>query len=385
MKLRNLLVMLLLLTGAVLFVACEGERGPAGPAGPVGPAGPAGKDGAQGAAGTPGPAGADGRAGEDGEDAASQYFDPRCDIVNGIQALTRTLTGTGGADVLCGNRFSNDIRAGGGNDIVYGGDGGDRLIGGDGDDTLYGEGGQDHFYLAQDAGDNKFIGGDGYDIIYHGISPTAATTKLFSNIISLPSQVVALSLTLDLSSGSFDGSSLSGAGMGSFTFESIEDIFGGSRNDTLTGNDKDNWIHGERGNDTINGKAGNDTIEGAGGNDTLTGGAGDDLIYPGGGADTLTGGEGADTFLIKKGDGTDVIKDFDLTEDMIYFRDFTKGGEPITVGSGKLTVGGTEVVIHDANGSPDNIKAGKIKSEKKYRFVTATAGQEKRTFTFTDN
>ncbi len=63
-------------------------------------------------------------------------------------------------------------------------------------------------------------------------------------------------------------------------------------------------------------------------------------------------------------DEDDVIKDFDLTEDMIYFRNFATGGETITVESGKLTVGGTDVVIHGANGSPDNIKAGKIKSEK---------------------
>ncbi len=387
MKVYKFLVMLLLLTGAVLFVACEGERGPAGPAGKDGAQGPAGKDGAQGPAGPPGPAGADGRVGDQGE----PYGDSRCDVLNGIQGVLgfnqNNLTGTADDDVICGTRVVNHISAGAGDDTVYGGDGGDILIGGDGNDTLYGEGGNDHFYLLRQKGANKYIGGAGdNDMVVLQTAPAASVNMdvlgLYNSLGTYSEKII-----VDLSSGTLDlasqFSTFTTEGM--FVLEGIEDLYGGGGNDTLTGTDQDNSIFGAGGNDTLNGKAGDDTLIGLNGNDTLDGGAGDDMLFGWAGDDTLTGGVGVDTFLIKKGDGTDVIKDFNLTEDMIYFRNFTKGGEPITVASGTLTVGGTDIVIHGASGSPDNTKAGKIKSEKRYRFVSHTYDKNTRRYSFTDN
>ncbi len=383
MKLHNFLVMLLLLTGAVLFVACEGERGPAGKDGKDGkdgargPAGPAGNDGER------GPAGADGSAGADAS------YDARCDVSNGIKASggTPKIYGTDDDDVICvGSNGNNEIRAKGGDDIVYAGGGDDKMVGGAGDDTMYGEGGNDHFYIFQQTGANKWIGGEGKDVVYfQKENPGSTLTESVGEYTWDDRDVVSTNMTLDLSSGSFDGATGGLSDTGSFTFEGIEGILSGSGNDTLTGNDLDNIIQGLFGNDTIKGEAGDDNLLGSGGNDTLFGGSGDDTLFGGSGNDTLTGGAGADIFLIRKAYGTEVIKDFDLTEDMLYFRNFTKGGETITVASGKLTVGGTEIVIHDANGSPDNIKAGKIKSEKKYRFVTATYNGKTLNYTFTDN
>ena len=59
----------------------------------------------------------------------------------------------------------------------------------------------------------------------------------------------------------------------------IENGFGGSGNDTITGNDIANILRGNGGNDTINGAGGNDTLDGGTGVDVLIGGAGDDTIY----------------------------------------------------------------------------------------------------------
>ena len=70
------------------------------------------------------------------------------------------------------------------------------------------------------------------------------------NLGNAAAQVVNAGLTLTLSASN-----------------TIENVTGGSLNDTITGNSLANALAGG---------AGNDTIEGGGGNDTLTGGAGND-------------------------------------------------------------------------------------------------------------
>ncbi|HEY0844567.1 MAG TPA: DUF4214 domain-containing protein, partial [Noviherbaspirillum sp.] len=50
----------------------------------------------------------------------------------------------------------------------------------------------------------------------------------------------------------------------------IESAKGGSRNDTLVGNDADNRLWGNSGNDTLEGGAGNDTLDGGNGSDTAS-------------------------------------------------------------------------------------------------------------------
>ncbi len=380
LRLRNLLVMLLLLTGAVFFVTCEGERGPAGPAG---------KDGAKGDKGDTGergPAGEDGVAGAKGDDRTG---DSRCDRSNGmdVSAGVKLIYGTDDADVICANDSDNEIRAGEGDDTVYGGDGIDKMIGGDGDDTLYGEGGNDHFYIWEQKGANKWIGGDGKDLIY--LRREASASRLNLGLYTRnDNDMVSDDISFDLSSGSFDGTSLSNTG--TFIFEGIEDVYGGSGNDTITGDAKDNFLNGDIGNDTLNGGAGNDILNGSPGNDTLNGGAGDDTLYGYEGNDVFTGGDGADIFQIAHADNPDlmVIKDFDLTEDKIYFRGFPAedANRAITVSGGKILVKAVEFVeIHNAAGSGDNTKALSIKNDKKYRFVSATYNGKTRTYTFTDN
>ncbi len=386
MKLRNFLVMLLLLTGAVFLVACEGKRGPAGKDGAQGPAGPAGKDGAKGDKGDPGPAGADGRAGSDG----TPFGDPRCDVSNGMLAVLGVgdnITGTDDDDVICGTRVVNDLRGQGGDDIVYAGDGDDKLVGGAGDDTLYGEAGIDHFFIRSEAGDNKFVGGEGKDILYFSDPPTSKS--ITPNNVGIYSQIggqiwVSANVTFDLSSGSYDGTGLSGTG--TFTFEGIEDVISGAGADTITGDDQDNFIYGQGGNDTLTGGAGDDVFFGGDGTDIINGGDGDDVLWGWTGKDTFTGGAGADIFTIAKNRGLKVIKDFNLSEDYIYFQGFSAGGETIGVSGGKISVGGTEYVeIHDENGAVDNTKATRIKDDPRHRFTAHTFSPKTKTYTFTDN
>ena len=71
----------------------------------------------------------------------------------------------------------------------------------------------------------------------------------------------------------------------------IENAYGGSGNDVITGNVAAN---------ALNGLAGNDTLNGLGGNDTLGGGDGNDVLDGGTGADRMLGGTGSgnDTFYV---------------------------------------------------------------------------------------
>jgi Ca2+-binding RTX toxin-like protein len=58
--------------------------------------------------------------------------------------------------------------------------------------------------------------------------------------------------------------------------KNIEDIFGGSAGDSITGDGKDSYFVGNGGGDTLKGGGGRDTLAGGTGNDVLTGGSGAD-------------------------------------------------------------------------------------------------------------
>lgn len=66
----------------------------------------------------------------------------------------------------------------------------------------------------------------------------------------------------------------------------IENAFGGSGDDMLSGNQVANRLDGNAGDDLLFGHAGNDVLYGGNGDDTLAGGAGMDLLFGGHGHDT---------------------------------------------------------------------------------------------------
>ena len=111
---------------------------------------------------------------------------------------------------------------------MVGGPGNDSLDGGYGNDTLIGE-----------AGNDLLDGGFGFDLIDGGSGIDTVTYSFYSGPI-----------VADLSTNqvSFPGNSTLVD-----TLSSIENVIGGSGNDTIIGNSADNNLYGGAGHDTIEG------------------------------------------------------------------------------------------------------------------------------------
>ena len=174
-----------------------------------------------------------------------------------------------GDDVLLGDYgyFTSagaaELLGGMGNDTLYGQDGADQLYGEGGNDLL--EGGTDNDQLAGGSENDTYVfDGDqvlGSDTIAEAVTPFGGT-----DTIDL-SQTSGWSVTLDLSSVATQAVTPNlqitlPAG------NVIENILGGSRDDTLTGNALDNRLEGRAGNDTLTGRDGDDTLIGGNGSDT---------------------------------------------------------------------------------------------------------------------
>ena len=155
----------------------------------------------------------------------------------------------------------DDLYSSGGRNLTYSAI--ERLTGGNAADTFIFANGATH--------DGSINGGAGTDLLDY--------------------QAYTSSVTVDLFAGTATG--VSG------TVSNMENVNGGSADDSLTGNGVDNVLNGYAGNDTIYGLGGNDTLIGGNGNDQLYGGAGNDTygFSNGWGVDDIheTAGEGSDT------------------------------------------------------------------------------------------
>ncbi|WP_225772765.1 calcium-binding protein [Inquilinus sp. Marseille-Q2685] len=242
------------------------------------------------------------------------------DALHGDAAANR-LTGRSGDDILNGH---------GGDDVLAGGAGADQLTGDAGVDTVdysisgagvtvdlaagagtggdaqgdtlatvenvIGSGFDDHLYgdaganaLTGGAGDDTLRGGGGADVIDGGDGSD------FANY-----QGSAAAVTVNLLAGTASGGDAQGD-----TLTGIENLYGSSFDDQLTGNDVRNIIGGELGNDILVGNGGNDSLSGEAGDDRLEGGDGNDRLVGGDGIDNLQGGAGDDS--IDAGTGNDTI------------------------------------------------------------------------------
>ena len=169
--------------------------------------------------------------------------------------------------------------------VLNGGPGNDALYGGSESDTL--------------------VGGTGADVLSGGGGTDTADYSSRTNAVNV----------------SIDGLANDGeAAEGDNVLTDVEQIWGGTGNDTLRGSPAANFISGGGGSDTISGLGGNDiliagsggsTVSGGGGadtlygvslNDHLSGGGGNDSITSGGGTDVLSGGRGNDS-LFSQDDG----------------------------------------------------------------------------------
>lgn len=166
---------------------------------------------------------------------------------------------------LVQGNFEN-IRAGQGNNTVWGGDEANIIEGEDGGDTLFGFGGDD--ILVGGAGADSLMGGDGNDEIHADADDT-----WFSGGDGIDTLVYTGSNNLQyaLAQGSF------------------ENVKAGAGDNTIWGTSAANVIDGEAGADVLFGDEGDDTLIGGAGADELIGGLGDDVFVfkPNFGQDTL--------------------------------------------------------------------------------------------------
>ncbi|KUR70896.1 hypothetical protein AQZ52_13855 [Novosphingobium fuchskuhlense] len=182
--------------------------------------------------------------------------------VNGTAAADKlTLAGAGVLNGLAGN------------DTLTGSAGADTITGGAGADVISGAAGDDRFVAASGDGIDSYNGGAGIDT--YDLSATTVAA--------------AVNLALGASASTQAGADL---------LSGIENVTGGSANDTLSGDANANRLVG---------LGGNDTLVGAGGNDTLIGGAGNDTLNGGAGTNTMNGGAGDDIYVVSS--ATDVVSE----------------------------------------------------------------------------
>ena len=159
------------------------------------------------------------------------------DPETGDQLVTVNRDGTvgfiGDDHIVMGGTAQNDkMKAGGGNDTLWGDDGNDVLEGGAGDDSIIGGAGND--ILTDREGDDFLKGGDGNDALFGGVGE-------------------------DLLVGG-EGHDFINAG------DDGDEVFGGLGNDVILGGDGDDELLGNEGNDWLTGGRGDDHLIGDNGN-----------------------------------------------------------------------------------------------------------------------
>jgi serralysin len=173
--------------------------------------------------------------------------------------------------VITGKGWVELISTHGGNDKITVGAGGAGFVrAGDGNDVIKVSEMDGTFGLSVNAGS----GTDTLDFSKFGTSVTFSLAEVgqFQNV-GRPDDLTASSV-------------------GYFAEHSVENITGGRKNDTLSGDFASNVLKGGRGNDTLAGREGDDVLFGNGGRDTFVFGAD-------GGTDTVKGYAGVDTLQIE--------------------------------------------------------------------------------------
>ncbi len=154
------------------------------------------------------------------------------------------VTGTTNADSLAAKATADQYHGLAGNDTIRGGGGNDIIFGDAGADSVNGNAGDDIIVAMLGDGNDSYTGGAGIDT--YDLTRTGADA-----VVNLAAR------------------SASSVETGTDFLGGVENVTGGSGNDTLTGNGAANILIGG---------AGDDRLDGAGGKDLLTGGAGNDVF-----------------------------------------------------------------------------------------------------------
>ena len=157
-------------------------------------------------------------------------------------AVIENVIGGSSNDTLTGNSLVNRLTGNAGNDMLTGGAGNDSLIGGLGDDRYVFD-----TAMVAEADIVTEVSSQGTDTLDFSSLTTALTVNLVLNTV----QTVHSNQTLKLNSTAV-----------------IENVLGGSSNDSLTGNSLVNVLTGNTGNDMLTGGAGDDSLIGGLGDDT---------------------------------------------------------------------------------------------------------------------
>jgi hypothetical protein len=165
-------------------------------------------------------------------------------------------------------------------DILFGTPGRDGIAGGGERDVIAGGHGDDFFYTGEKDGADDYHGGPGSDWILY-IGRTQPLSVQLDNIAA-------------------DGE----AGEGDNVRSNVENVFGGSADDTLTSFGAFSRLEGGAGNDVLSGGAGPDTIIGGPGLDSIDAGTENDVVDAGDGdPDAVDCGTGFDGLTRDVGEG----------------------------------------------------------------------------------
>jgi Ca2+-binding RTX toxin-like protein len=301
---------------------------------------------------------ADGGLGVDTASFAAMTTALNVDLVtapNGLANVENVIGGSAG-DLLSGSTLANRLEGGLGADTLSGRAGNDALIGGDGSDNLYGEDGADT--LDGGIGDDYLVGGAGVDQLSGGagIDSFDLTADGEDTVDGGDGNDTAnfaaatLALNVDLANAAVD------------KITNVENLVGGSGNDTVYGTVGDNYLAGAGGNDFLSGRDGYDILEGGAGDDTLSGGIGVDELYGEDGNDifqlTVVGEDGVDGGL-----GTDTASfasaPVGVAADLDNPLHLLASIENLTGGAGADTLSGSALANRIDGGSGNDILAAR--------------------------
>jgi Ca2+-binding RTX toxin-like protein len=252
------------------------------------------------------------------------------------------------------------VDGGPGPDILSGGAGREEIGGDTGDDQLNGGGGDDRLDFAgldpqadQSLGNDLLDGGAGNDQLNGGANvPGQGADRLQGGDGIDTADYTARTDRLRIS---LDGANDDGETDEQDNVEpDVEQVTGGSDDDTLIGSGANNFLDGRNGDDRISGSggddvldggantSGSDSLDGGDGSDTLSGRAGDDELAGESGDDALSGAGGTDT--LHGGDGNDDLEG-------------GAGSDTVDGGTGDDSVNGAESDLTGADGA-DHLTGG---------------------------
>lgn len=261
-------------------------------------------------------------------------------------SVDNVIYGAGGNDIICG---------GAGNDTIYGERGNDTILGEEGDDAIHGERGSDDLdggagtdRLLGETGNDEIDGGGGdgdevdggpgddsvdggpgdVDVVFGGVGNDRVDGGAGVHDIA-SYKGVGGPVSVDLGSGAVSGAEQE-------RVDGIEDVLGGSGNDTLTGSASPN---------RLDGGPGNDRLFAVGDGDEAFGGIGSDDCSGSFAAETACGSKGG-------GNGTAVAMIASITGATSLVVLGSEDADDVTVsftGDGYLLQGGNsiEVVLGD--------------------------------------